>query len=67
MRYARRRLNRKVQESKRQDGAPMRVSGPNGSECFAAEGSAGYELVPLCEIALVRKETRKHTPGGDGL
>lgn len=68
MRYARRRMNRKAQESKKQDGAPMkRVSGPKGVETFVAEESAGHEFVSLSEIALVKKEIRKHPPGGDGL
>ena len=60
-------MKRSEQESKKEDGSPMRVSGPNGSERFVAEQSAGYELVPLREIALVRKETRKLPPGGDAL
>lgn len=65
MRYARRRMNRKAQESREEGGAPMeRVSGPNGSERFLAEQSAGQEFVPLREIVLVRKETRKHPSRG---
>ena len=68
MRYARRRMNRKAQESRKEGGAPMKsVSGPNGSERFLAEQSAGQEFVPLREIALVRKEIRKHPPRGDVL
>ncbi len=68
MRYARRRMKRKVQESRKEAGAPInRLSGPNGAETFMAERSAGHECVPLCEIAAVRKEIRKHPPGGDGL
>jgi len=68
MRYARRRLDRKVQESRKQDGATMkRVPGLKGAETFMAEESAGHEFVPLYEIAAVRKEIRKHPPGGDVL
>ena len=68
MRYARRRLDRKVQESGKQDGATMnRVPGLKGAETFMAEESAGHEFVPLYEIAAVRKEIRKHPPGGDVL
>ena len=67
MRYARRRM-KKAQESTKQDGATMnRVPGPNGAETFMAEESAGHEFVPLYEIAAVRKEIRKHPPGGDVL
>jgi len=68
MRYARRRMKRREQESGKEDGSPMKsVSGPNGSERFVTGPSAGQEFVPLREIALVRKETRKHPPGGDVL
>ncbi len=67
MRYARRRM-KKAQESRIQDGAPMkRVSGPKGAETFMAEERADHEFVPLREIALVKKEIRKHPPGGDAL
>lgn len=45
----------------------MRMSGPNRSERFVAELIIDHELVPVREIALVRKETRKDPPGGDAL
>jgi len=59
---------KKAQESRKQDGATMnRVPGLKGAQTFMAEGSAGHECVPLYEIAAIRKETRKHPQGGDGL
>ena len=68
MRYARRRMNRKAQESRKEGGAPMkRVSGPNGSERFLAKQSVGQEFVSLHKIGLIKKEIRKHPPRSDGL
>jgi len=67
MRYARRRM-KKAQETRKQDGSPMkRVPGLKGAETFIVEVSAVHEFVPLYEIAVVKKEIRKHPPGGDGL
>jgi len=44
-----------------------RLSGLKGAQTFMAEENAGHEFVPLYEIAVVKKEIRKHPPGGDGL
>lgn len=68
MRYARRGMKRRVQESEKQDG-PSRESvlGLEGQETFPVEKSACHEFVPLHEIALVKKGIRKHLPGGDAL
>ncbi len=44
-----------------------RVPGLKGAETFIVEVSAVHEFVPLYEIAVVKKEIRKHPPGGDGL
>ncbi len=68
MRYARRGMKRRAQESKKQDSSPReRVLGLKGAETFLAEESAGHEFVPLHEIALVKKQIRKHPPRGDVL
>ncbi len=68
MRYARRGMKRRAQESRKQDGSAREsVLGLKGAETFPTEESAGHEFVPLHAIALVKKGISKHPPGGDAL